>query len=273
VSESGKHGLARAAMVALEPLVELFLELGVTSPEVESLLRAVFVHKARDWLSRQSESGESPSDVRVAMVTGVHRNFVRRILAEPPRIARYREQRGNNASRLLDAWRSDSRYLNSSGKPLDLSERDREPSFYSLAATYVPGAPPGVVLKELQRAGLIQRLPDDRVRVRSRAVRTHGVSLEGISEMANRAKDLLETLHRNLRKPESRLLCAGIRPLEIDVAQLSTVRNMINHRATTFLAAVEHELAIEASKSRPRRRRGRAKVGLTIFETEQSPKG
>src|ERR1039457_3849889 len=97
-----KAVVSRAAMAAVEPLVELFLELGVTSPEAESLLRSVFVHKAREWLAKPITAEDSPSDARVSLVTGVHRNFVRSILAEPPRIAAAREQRGHRASRLLD---------------------------------------------------------------------------------------------------------------------------------------------------------------------------
>src|SRR6202167_6555453 len=158
MTETGKAALARAAMSAVEPLVELFLELGITSPEAESLLRGVFVHTARKWLASQSRSEEAPSDVRVSLVTGVHRNFVRRILAEPPRIAAARAQRKHRTSRLLEAWHTDPAYLDSSGKPRDLSRREPEPSFSTLASAYAPGAAPGVVLQALQRAGVVQLL-------------------------------------------------------------------------------------------------------------------
>ena len=67
--------------------------------------------------------GQSPSDVRVSLVTGVHRNFVRRILAEPPRIAAAREQKKHRTARLLEAWYTDPAYLDSSGKPRDLSKK------------------------------------------------------------------------------------------------------------------------------------------------------
>ena len=126
-------------MSAVEPLVELFLELGITSPEAESLLRSVFVHKARDWLAKSAATPADPSDVRVSLVTGVHRNFVRKILAEPPGISAAREQKGHPAGRVLEAWHSDPKYLDSSGKPRDLSEREQEPSFHSLVLEHLPG--------------------------------------------------------------------------------------------------------------------------------------
>jgi hypothetical protein len=267
-----KTALARAAMTAVEPLVELFLELGITSPEAESLLRGVFVHTARKWLASQSKSGEVPSDVRVALVTGVHRNFVRQILAEPPRIAAAREQKGGGAGRLLEAWHSDPVYLDSSGKPRDLPERDQEPSFYSLATAYLPGAAPGVVLEELRRAGLVQLLAEHRVRVRSRAFRTQGISVGTVGEMGSRARELLETLRHNLRDPAAPLFCETAQVFNIDASRLSAVRNIINRRASTFLTAMENELAIEAEKATPGARRDRVKVGLTVFETERPAK-
>jgi hypothetical protein len=192
MGRNGKAALARAAMSAVEPLVELFLELGVTSPEAESLLRSVFVHKARQWLANSSATTADPSDVRVSLVTGVHRNFVRRILAEPPGIAAAREQKGHPAGRVLEAWHSDPKYLDSSGKPRDLSEKDQEPSFHTLVLEHLPGASPGMVLAELHRAGLVQLLSEHRLRVRNRSFRMQGINPGNINEMGAQARELLE---------------------------------------------------------------------------------
>jgi hypothetical protein len=271
VSEAGKAALARSAMVAVEPLVELFLELGITSPEAESLLRSLFVHKARCWLTESNGGRTIPSDVRVSLVSGVHRNFVRRILAEPPRIAAAREQKRPRAARLLEAWHTDPAYLDSSGKPRDLSKREPEPSFFTLATTYVPGAAPGVVLQELHRAGVVQLLSEDRVRVRSRTFRVHGVNASGMSELGRRGRELLETLVHNLRDPDARILCESMRSIEVDGRRVPAIRDLIARRAGNFLAAIEQELAFEASLSNRRKSKTRVRIGLTAFETERWP--
>jgi hypothetical protein len=265
----GKRAMARAAMAAVEPLVELLLEWGVTSPEAESLLRGVFVHKTRDWLTRQGEGGSEPSDARVSLVTGVHRNFVRRILAEPPKIADAREQKSNRANRLLEAWHSDPDYLDSSGKPRDLSEKGAKPSFQSLSTAYVPSAAPGVVLDQLRRAGLVQTLSEHRLRVRGRTFRVHGFTSHGIEEVGKRARELLETLRHNIRHPDSHRFCESMREVQIELDRIPAVRDLISRRATTFLTGIEHELAVEAGKSRSGKRKGRINVGLTIYQTER----
>ncbi len=273
MTEPGKAALARSAMAAVEPLVELFLELGITSPEAESLLRSLFVHKARSWLAKLNGSRTIPSDVRVSLVTGVHRNFVRRILAEPPRIAAAREQKRHRAARLLEAWHTDPAYLDSNGKPRDLSKRVPEPSFFTLASTYVPGAAPGVVLQELHRAGVVQLLSEDRVRVRSRTFRVHGVNASGMSELGSRGRELLETLVRNLRDPNARILCDSMPSIEVDALRVPAIRDLIARRGGNFLAAIEQELAIEASLSYRRKSKKRVRIGVTAFETEHWPAG
>lgn len=269
MTQPGKAALARAAMVAVEPLVELLLEIGVTSPEAESLLRSVFVHTARGWLARHGAGDDAPSDVRVSLVTGVHRNFVRSILAEPPRIAASREQKGHRTSRLLEAWHTDPKYLDSNGKPRDLSEKEPEPSFSSLALSYAPGAAPSVVLGELRRAGLVQMLSEHRVRIRSRSFRLPGINATNVAEMGTRARALLATLTRNLHRPEAPLFCGAMPTIEVDAARAPFVRDLISRRASNFLAAMEQELAIEASGSRRRRSRQRVRIGLTAVETER----
>jgi len=264
-----KAALARTAMSAAEPLVELFLELGITSPEAESLLRSLFVHTARAWLARSGSGSAEASDVRVSLVTGVHRNFVRRILAEPPRIAAAREEKGHPAERVLEAWHTSAKYLDSGGKPRDLSERDQEPSFQTLVTEELPGASPGMVLAELRRAGAVQMLADHRVRVRSRRFQHQGINAGNIGEFGSRGRALLETLMHNLREPASRRFCESLASVEIDAGRAPFVQDLISRRAGTFLTALEQELTAAVAGAQAPRSGKRMRIGLTAIETQR----
>jgi Family of unknown function (DUF6502) len=259
--------MARAAMVAVEPLVELFLELGITSPEAESLLRSLFVHGSRRWLASQG-NGSGPSDVRVSLVTGVHRNFVRRLLREPPKIAEARQRKGRAATRLLRAWHTDARYLDGSGKPRDLPEKGRAPSFESLARTHLRGPAPGVVLRELERAGVVERLPEQRVRARSRSMRLPGMNLSNIREIGLRSRQLIETLMGNLRGAQDSLFYDSLSGIEVAQARLPVVREVINRRATAFLQSLEAELATERRRRPTSRSDRRVRLSITVFEAK-----
>src|ERR1700735_4229714 len=74
--------IARALSAAFEPLIDLCLTIGITSPEIESLLRATFVQRAFVRLPRHSRTGRRPSDSKVSLAAGVHRSAVSRIRAE-----------------------------------------------------------------------------------------------------------------------------------------------------------------------------------------------
>ena len=269
--ENGREAIAREAIRAMEPLVELLLEIGITSPEAESLLRGLFVHKSRDWLARQSD-GADPSDVRIALVTGVHRNFVSRLLAEPATIPASRRRRGHRAGRLLQAWHTESLYLDSSGKPRDLPQRGPEPSFESLATKYVPGSPAAVVLQELQRAGVVQRLGDQRVRARSPVMRTPGLNMLNIGDMSKSVKELLETMVRNIRDPDDQLFCDSLAAIELDESRLAVVREVLSRRASGFLQSLQAELTAERKK-RLARSGKRVTLSLTVFESQVSGRG
>ena len=262
---SGRAKMALAALTAIEPLLDLFLHIGLTSPEVESLMRGLFVHKSREWLVRQN-GGQSPSDVRVSLVSGVHRNFVHRILAEPPRIAPARERRANRAGPLLHAWHSEKHYLDDSGKPRDLPERGESPSFLTLVREHLPGTSPGAILQALLRSGVVESLPNHRVRVRSETARQPGITLENVTELGLRAKTIIGTLLWNLDNVRDGLFFESTPIVEIDADRMAVVRAVITRRATTFLAATAQELASEAPRRKARGRR--SKISLAVIETK-----
>jgi hypothetical protein len=269
MSPVDKEELASAAMAAVEPLVELLLELGVTSPEAESLLRSVFVHQARLWLCRKYPEDGFPSDARIALLTGVHRNFVRHILKDQPRIAKSRRQKHSRAERLLNAWYSDPIYLDGSGKPRDLPERGSRPSFRSLVAAYFPGAAAATMLAELKRAGAVQSLAAGRVRVRTKTLRISGINLSSVVDLGARTRSLIETLSHNLHHSGTPLFVEDTQALDVDAEQVASVREIISRRASTFLARVEHELAAVVRNSGREQNGRKTKMVLTVFLAEQ----
>jgi Family of unknown function (DUF6502) len=270
MSAGSKAAMARSAMAALEPLVEMLLEMGVTSPEAESLLRSVFVHRARAWLTRLDPDGTEPSDARIALVTGVHRNFVRHILAEPPRIAKTRQQKGSHAGRLLDAWHSDPLYISADGKPLELPERGDTPSFQMLVSTHLPGTSAGVLLEELRRGGQVQTLPDNRVRVRSRVARARGLTMETAAEIGERTRELVETMRHNLRRPEEHRPFESMSEVDLDEASLAGARELIARRTLTFLTRLQQELTDQAGSTRRNPSKRRVRVGVSLYATERT---
>src|SRR5208282_4515621 len=124
--------VARALGAALEPLIDVCLQIGITSPEIESLLRATFVQRAFVKLPRHPRTGRGPSDSRVSLAVGVHRTEVSKIraaggTASAKGTMKQKERLYSKSARVLAGWTTDSRFMTSGGQPLDLPmERDRQ---------------------------------------------------------------------------------------------------------------------------------------------------
>src|ERR1700678_1303182 len=112
--------VARGLSEAFEPLIDVCLVLGITSPELEALLRAAFVKRAFVKLPRHPRTQRVPSDSRVSLATGVHRTEVGKIRAARGaagvKSTMERKQRlYSRSARILHGWTTDPRFLTSGG--------------------------------------------------------------------------------------------------------------------------------------------------------------
>jgi Family of unknown function (DUF6502) len=245
------YNMAKALSAALEPLIDVCLKLGITSPEMESLLRVAFVQRAFEKLPRHANSGRGPSDSRVGIAAGVHRTEVTRIrtaggTASARETMETKERLYSKSARVLHGWKTDSRFTTSGGLPLDLPvERNKQRrSFEDLVEKYAPGNHPGTVLKELRRRGNVELLDDEIIRFKSSTTRSKGVTSANVSQAAKRMKRLGETLFQNILEPEQARLYDETGKIDLTAEQLALLRPVIERRAKTFLQALESEFGL-----------------------------
>jgi hypothetical protein len=178
------------------PLARLLMEQGISSPETERLLRAVCVHQAA---TAEVARGKTPNVSRIALLTGVDRGDVARLLERPPRVAPADDTRRHRVNRVLSGWYSDKKFLDGE-RPLVLPIKTgarNGPTFWTLASRYAPGVYPGLILSELCRVGAAEKLEGGRVRVRMRRYKAKEFSDAALSEMGPWARDLLQTMLNN----------------------------------------------------------------------------
>lgn len=160
--------LLSAAEAMFRPLTRLLADKGVSSPEAESLLRAVYVHQVAGI---QAPRRKRPNASRIALLTGLDRKEVARILKRPPRMAPALEARRHPANKVLAGWYGDRTFIhNQKPRVLPIKAADpKGPSFWMLASRYAPNVYPGLILRELSRVGALENLHDGRVRARKRS--------------------------------------------------------------------------------------------------------
>jgi hypothetical protein len=269
-----KEAISAAFAKAFGPWSEIMLELAVTSPESESLLRSVNTHSGKKLAMRQNAAeGKDVDDVsfgRIALLTGIHRNEVAAKLKDKPQIDPTREQRSYGANRVLKGWHTDVRYMSGRGMPRVLPLAG-EASFEELVQQYAPNVGSNVVLDELVRVRAAERLPDGTVRARSDSVASPGLDADGLDEMGTRLRDHAMTLTHNLRQPNQAHLSDTVLSLEVSPRALPLLQRVVRERAKIFLQQIESEF----NDTRLRRAKGeeRVRVGLTLFTFEEMIEG
>lgn len=254
---------------AFEPLVDMCLGLGITSPEMERVLRSVFVTRAAAVLSRGSRRARPANDTRIGLMIGVHRNVVRAIRTTKPRVQLEKVQRRHRGTALLQAWASDWQFLTAAGQPRDLPihAHEDEPSFEALVRRYMPGISAGTAIAELRRSGAIRLLPDELIRLRSRTARTPGITTAGIEAASEQMGALASTLLHNLKMPDDAWFCESLGDVEIDPERLAIVKQLLAKRARSFMDATAAELTGETQA--PHHKRTTRKVGLVVCAYEK----
>ena len=251
----------------LEPIVDLCLETGLSSPELETVLRAVFVKRAISQLPPTRGWGKPASDVRVGLAVGLHRNEVRKIRSTQGYAGMAKRQRRHRMGRLIGGWTSDPKFTTSGGQPRDLplSSEDGSLTFEDLARAYLPGISAGSALRELRRHSLIQILPDEIVRLRRLMSRPVGMSAESIENACGILQKLVATIQFNLRNADSPRLYLEMKDLYVRTERLPIIRAVMERRAKTFVQALDKELRLESSG---RRGTGKKRIGLSVLATE-----
>jgi hypothetical protein len=259
-------GVLKTLETLFQPLVSLLVEHGISSPEAERLLRAVCV---REVARGDIAGGKKPNASRVALVTGIDRGEVTRILKAHSKRTETATER-HRVNRVLAGWHSDATY-SSAGRPLALSIRSPErkgTSFWTLVRRYAPGVYPGLILSELLRVGAVETLENGRLRLRSRRFRAAEVSRESVSELGARVRDLMQTILNNATEASWPRVCRTVESTDIDARFLPLIRKMLADRSEAALSGVQEELRSSRWKRTDPKRQG-VRVGLTVYTYEE----
>ena len=114
----GETRILRIAEGVFVPLAHLFADYGVICPQAERLLRAVCVREAA---VTEAKTRKRPNVSRIALLTGLDRKEVARLLRQPQHIEFRLKARSHPGDRVLEGWYSDPRFAGK-GRPFALWE-------------------------------------------------------------------------------------------------------------------------------------------------------
>ena len=163
---SKHHILAAAVARILKPLIRMLLRSGVSYGTFADIAKRQYIEVA---LNEFSIEGRKQSVSRVSVITGLTRKEVRRLIGLDQAQEDQISDRYNRAARVVAGWRRDEDFLDRQGNPMDLFISGDAKSFQGLVRRYSGDIPYRAVLDELDAAGSVERLDEDRVRLIHRA--------------------------------------------------------------------------------------------------------
>ena len=259
-----------AAIAALsrvvDPLVDLMFDTGITVREFTRLVRDRAVRSATARVAR--ESGRQ-SNSRVAIITGLARAEVARILeSQAPSCGLGGGQ--HPARKLLAAWHDNQRFLATNGDPAVLSIFGRRKSFEQLVSTQGGGIPVRAMLDQLTQIGAVEILSGQRVRVMSRVPIFKGMTCSAVANIGERAGDLLSTLRHNLRTASTPLFEGTALAGDVDIGVVPLVRRQVAEQGSAFIDGATSLFSRSRSKRKRRRKEAlQCRVGVTVFYFEE----
>ena len=256
-----------ATIVALkrvvDPLVDLMFDSGVTVHEFSYLIRHSAVRSAA---RRVTKEGGRDSKSRVAIVTGLPRSEVARILKSDD-ISHITRLGQHPARKVLAAWYDNPRFLAANGDPAVLPIFGKRRSFEQLVAMHTGGIPVRAMLDELTQIDAVERLAGQRVKAKSRTPILTGLTGRAIAVIGERTRDLLETLTNNVRRPSKPLFEGTALVDENDLEIVSLVRREIAEQGANFINSANSLLnrsCVKPNRSIPKSST-KVRLGVTVY--------
>jgi len=135
--------------IILRPLIHTLVKHGVSWSEFNELARESFVDVSHNDFKLERKK---PSVSRAAVLSGLNRKEVTRIIRKLDLDDHSVPSSKNRAKMVLDGWLSDKRF-NKKGNPISLPLEGGKINFKMLVAEYSNDMPAKAVLDELERAG------------------------------------------------------------------------------------------------------------------------
>ncbi|PID63932.1 MAG: hypothetical protein CSB44_00225 [Gammaproteobacteria bacterium] len=252
--------LLTALRRVLRPLVRLLLRHGIAFSDFAEVARTAYVEVAHAEFPppkrRQTQSN-------VAVITGLHRHEVKRILDrladEPADTPRH-----NRAARVISGWQRDPEF-SKDGQPRALGIKEE---FKTLVARYSGDITPRAILDELLRVGAVCR-EGEALRLLAESYVPHTSDEALMRIFGDATADLIATIDHNLTHPraEHRLQISVVYD-NLPDERLDVVERESRNRSMVFLRDVDALFAENDRDANPAIEgsgRNRAGIGLFFF--------
>lgn len=239
--------LCQALRRLLRPLVRALIEAGLTFPTLMELIRGLYVEVARDEFGI---AGKPPTHSRIALLSGVHRKEIRRLLASDP-VAPAPSPSQALGAKVIALWTGAPAWLDEAGQPQALARGAvaGAPSFEALVAAVSKDVRPRTLLDEWLRQGVVE-LDGERVRLRVAAFGPRAGYADKAFYFGRNVGEHIAAAAHNLAGQEPPLFDRAVYYDRLRPDSLAELRGFVAERAMALLLEVNRRAAEHAARDR-----------------------
>lgn len=248
MSGTVQENLKGAVRLLLKPLVRLLIDQGISFNEFAEAAKQAFVEMA---IREQAEEG-ALNRSRVAIVTGLTRKEVTAVMRRALNEERH-PKAVSRPARVLHGWFNDPRYQAPYGMPLDIpydvpEGEQIQPCFVDLVRSYSGDQSAAQMLEELTRVGAVVETDAGLLHPVKRVFLPESISPAMISRFGEVGYNLLNTLTKNVAKPDEnsgifdKRVFSEVKMSPVEIARFSDYLKEHGHefvlQADTFLSLI-----------------------------------
>ena len=262
------QALSAATLQLLRPLVTILLRNNVSHRTFAELAKLVYVEVAN---AEFGIAGKKQTTSRIAILTGLTRKEVQRLLAQPPDTEPVSAEEYHRASRVITGWVRDPDFGDVKGHPHPLRMEGKRASFSTLVKRYSGDIPIRAMADELLRVGAVKQLKDGRICLLSRGYIPQKGPVEKLQVLGSDTADLIATIDHNLyQKPTKPRFQRKVMYDNVPVEAAREFQTLAAAQGQELLEAIDRWLAHRDRDVNPASKgTGRMRVGLGIYHFEE----
>jgi hypothetical protein len=265
-----KHmqALSVATLRLLRPLARILLRNNVSHRTFAELAKLAYVEVANKEFGI---TGKQQTTSRIAILTGLTRKEVQRLLEQPPDTPSVVEEEYHRASRVITGWVRDPDFGDGKGHPHPLRMEGKRASFSAVVKRYSGDIPVRAMLDELLRVGAVNQLKDGRICLLSRGYIPQKGPVEKLQVLGTDTADLISTIDHNVyQKPSKPRFQRKVMYDNVPVEAAKEFQVLAAAQGQELLETLDRWLSHRDRDVNPSSKgTGRVRVGLGIFQFEE----
>lgn len=252
----------------LRPIASACIKAGVSSQEVENVVRQVFIQMAIE-----QGDPEKNTDSRISIATGLARREVKRIRELISQELHPLPESVSLGSRIVSAWLTKPGYQDGNGAPCILAKRSAdssEASFETLVSNVSRDVRPRAILDELTRLGVVSIKENDWVELNKEAFVPTSKGTE------EKAYFLGNNLHDHAAAAVENLLELGVQPWfersvhykRLTANEITEVQSMVEQVGNAALKEVNQHVQELPQPDTAETKNQRFTFGIYYYATE-----